>query len=794
MSRAHRTAGPPRTALAPPVLVMLAALALLVPLLVVPLLGATPARAQAPGGVTVLAEAQMVGSDDLRTATAISGDGSTVVFVSEEAHTASATTGTTIGSPLHVFAVDVASGAIEQVDVLPNGRGSDEGFADLGVEVSHDGRYVLFASGADDLDPAIEDGNGDAFLYLRDREAGTTRMVTVGPDGPFGIDDLNGGRFDLSGDGSVVAYSSVRDPFGVCGGAGSDAVYLYRVEQARHVLVSATAEGCIATTGGSSHPSLSHDGDIVAFQSRAESLAGVQGNGSTAIWVADATTGDYVVASQAATADSTEPSLSADGSTVAFTTQHGYVGADTDFTEDIYVLDIDSGHATLASPGGGQEGGLEAGQPHLSPSGRYVSYWSEAEVAGPQEDPAIPSQSSAGIYRHDLSTGQTLRMDLTPSGAIPTDGSIARIHGNDVADDGSVAFPHSGDQLAPPADGGYMLARGDGATGPTPDPDPDPEPTPGDGLDGPIATAIEVSQARFGEGGLHGGPADYAVLATAENFADALSGAVLAQQGPLLLTRSAELDPATRTELDRTLAGSGTVYVLGGEGALSAAVTDDLTGAGYTVRRLQGASRFETSTAIAAEARARFGDTGEVALARAFGPEGNPTAAWADSVTGGAWAAGSGTPIVLTPSDGLHPAVESFLDGDQAEVVHLLGGTAALSGDLDAIPGSRRTAGATRFDTARQIASGLWDQEESGQRAYLVIDGTATLGWAYGLPAAGLAADVSAPVLATGGDQNPPETLAAVAGCGDQVALVRVGPLGSGLYDQLDAQDSGACS
>ncbi len=320
----------------------------------------------------------------------------------------------------------------------------------------------------------------------------------------------------------------------------------------------------------------------------------------------------------------------------------------------------------------------------------------------------------------------------------------------------------------------------------------------------PAAAAVDVSQQRVppspdfggawaGGAGTHGAPASHVVIATVEGFADALSGAVLAQDGPLLLTPTASLDPAVAGEVDRVLGRSGTVYVLGGESAISTAVVDELSAAGYDVERLAGASRFETSTAIATAARERYGDTGEIALARAFGPEGNPTAAWADSVTGGGWAADTGTPVVLTTSDALHPAVAAWVDDDQPDVTHLLGGSAALSADFDELPGASRTAGDTRFDTARQIAAQLWGQAEEGPRTYLVLDATTPSGWAFGLPAAGLAADLDAPLLAVG-DQVPPESAAAVEGCGEQVALIPAGPVDDAVMSALDGADSGACS
>lgn len=91
------------------------------------------------------------------------------------------------------------------------------------------------------------------------------------------------------------------------------------------------------------------------------------------------------------------------------------------------------------------------------------------------------------------------------------------------------------------------------------------------------------------------------VLASGANFPDALAGVPLAEykQGPLLLTEPNQLTDTTRWEIHRVLARGGTVYVLGGESALSPAVTDTLTADGFHVVRYGGATRYETALIIA---------------------------------------------------------------------------------------------------------------------------------------------------------------------------------------------------
>ncbi|WP_370326196.1 beta-propeller domain-containing protein [Euzebya sp.] len=309
----------------------------------------------------------------------------------------------------------------------------------------------------------------------------------------------------------------------------------------------------------------------------------------------------------------------------------------------------------------------------------------------------------------------------------------------------------------------------------------------------PVTAAIAVSQQRFDT-------APHAVLATVDSFADSLAGAALTDDGPLLLTASARLTPATAAELDRVLGDGATVYVLGGEDAIGPAVADELTAAGYAVARLAGETRVETALAVADEVRRRHpGDT--VLLARSDGPADNPTSAWADSMTGGSLAAARGLPILVTPTDALHPAVATWLAADAPVSTVLLGGDAALSDAVeDAAPNPRRLAGPERTATAAAIAEdALWrgPGDAPDARRFVILDAGRPDGWAYGLSAAGIAADTGAPPLAVVGTVSA-ATRRVVSTCGDPaVDLLLVGDesvIDTEVEAQLTTFDGTACA
>jgi putative cell wall-binding protein len=304
---------------------------------------------------------------------------------------------------------------------------------------------------------------------------------------------------------------------------------------------------------------------------------------------------------------------------------------------------------------------------------------------------------------------------------------------------------------------------------------------------------VDISRKRFADAS-----AAHVVLSRDDAFPDSLAGASLTAAGPLLFTQTASVPIATWNELRRVLPAGGRVYLLGGESAISAAVAQRLTGEGFAVERLWGQSRVETAIAIAGKVRALHPGERRVGVARAFGVDGNESAGWADSVTGGGWAASAGVPILVTPTEGVHPAVRAWLDADGPSQTVLFGGTAALSPAVEAaVPNPRRVSGGERAATAAAIATELWGASSTGARRFTIISGFRADGWMFGLAAAGPAADATAPLLMVTDDVIPQATAGLVSACGaPQVDLLLIGGtdvISQALADELDQLDGGAC-
>ncbi len=108
------------------------------------------------------------------------------------------------GSVLVALALagQAAAGDIERVSVGPGGVQANG--VSVVSSVSADGRYVAFASTADNLTPG--DANGVEDVFLRDRRRGTTTLVSVSSAGVQG----DGPSYEplVSDDGNTVLFLS----------------------------------------------------------------------------------------------------------------------------------------------------------------------------------------------------------------------------------------------------------------------------------------------------------------------------------------------------------------------------------------------------------------------------------------------------------------------------------------------------------------------------------------------------------------------------------------------------------
>lgn len=157
----------------------------------------------------------------------------------------------------------------------------------------------------------------------------------------------------------------------------------------------------------------------------------------------------------------------------------------------------------------------------------------------------------------------------------------------------------------------------------------------------------------------------------------AVSALAAAQRRPILLTGTDDLPPATADAL--AALQPETVTVVGGTAAVSLAVSDEVEASGPAVARLAGATRYETSRAVAEAVLAGgTGGTGPVWLATG--------GSFPDALVAGPAAAVDGALLLLVdPSDldGSAPTRDVLAElAPAAPGITLVGGTAAISDDV----------------------------------------------------------------------------------------------------------------
>lgn len=186
------------------------------------------------------------------------------------------------------------------------------------------------------------------------------------------------------------------------------------------------------------------------------------------------------------------------------------------------------------------------------------------------------------------------------------------------------------------------------------------------------------------------GSAQAAVLVSSSAWADAVIGAPLARarNAPILLTDKDSIPPATLTELQRAAGAGKTVYLLGGEGVIGAAVQTQLQGAGYAVQRYGGESRYATAVLVA-EALARPG-TVLVATGANF----------ADALSAGAAAAKVGGVVLLSAGDRQAPETAAYLQANPPSQLYAVGGAAGRAHQA-----ATKVEGPDRYETAVEVAN-----------------------------------------------------------------------------------------
>jgi Tol biopolymer transport system component len=275
------------------------------------------------------------------------------------------------------FVHDLWTGTTERVSVSSSGEQGNDHSSD--VRISGDGRFVAVWSNASNLVP--NDTNGEPDVFLHDRQSGTTLRVNVSSSG----EEANGATYEpsISGDGRFVTFASFADNL-VPGDTNVFVdVFVHDSLIGATTRISVTSTGQQAI-GGGRFPAISADGRFVAFESSSPDLVPGDTNNETDIFVHDRLTGQTTRVSVGpggiqANDASKMPCISADGRFVAFQSPATNLVQGGSSGTEIFVHDRASALTTLVSQStGGVHGNGPSYNATISPDGKVVGYYSHA--------------------------------------------------------------------------------------------------------------------------------------------------------------------------------------------------------------------------------------------------------------------------------------------------------------------------------------------------------------------------------------------------------------------------------
>ncbi len=341
----------------------------------------------------------------------VSGNSRYIAFASEASNL-----GPRVGTQRtsNVYVYDSAAGSVSLISATASGTGANGASSEPGISAS--GHVVTFVSSATDLVTGTRGRLGR--IYVRSG-AGPVRLVSVAFGGQ---PDANCSQPVISADGRYIAFASAADNF-VAGddNAASD-IFLADLSLGTIRRVSVSSQGAQAN-GASVNPSISADGRYVSFTSTAGNLVRGDHNRVADVFVHDNLTGQTRLVSTSARGRQQNASVAAPFTQVSSLSADGhYIVFDSDATNlirgdhnghtDVFRHSLISGSTALVSKSSlGSQGNNDSFSPAISADGRVTVFESLSDNL------ASPWAPSENIFAQDLATATTVTADVTPQGA-----------------------------------------------------------------------------------------------------------------------------------------------------------------------------------------------------------------------------------------------------------------------------------------------------------------------------------------------------------------------------------------
>lgn len=272
-----------------------------------------------------------------------------------------------------VYLLDRATNALEMISTSGTGALGNNGSFDPAI--SDDGRYVAFYSAASNF--YTGDVASIADLFIRDRQMGTTTLVTVGING-----NANGQSLEpmFTADGRTLIFSSLASNLIAGDTNGSTDLFVRNLDTGVTSRINPNTAppniGNESTLGGD----ISADGRFVVFQSFSDDIVAGDTNLTSDIFLFDRTTNIYERVSTSSTGlqangFSEKRSISDDGRFVVFDSRASNLTADGGVTSfNIFLKDRLTGQTKLISRNYNGGAANESRRPEISGDGRWVTF------------------------------------------------------------------------------------------------------------------------------------------------------------------------------------------------------------------------------------------------------------------------------------------------------------------------------------------------------------------------------------------------------------------------------------
>jgi hypothetical protein len=368
----------------------------------------------------------------------VSGDGSVLVYASDASNLDNGVTDTNGARDvfLHDRATDTNALISKRAAGLPSATaGGDSSTTDFPrPTVTSDGRWVAFTSSAANLVPGQVDTNNADDVFLRDRQTGTTILVSRSAAAATAGNRFSAGP-SISSDGRYVAFVSLATDLvaGQTDTNNATDIFLFdRVSGTTSLVSHVSASAVTAGNKASDYLSIAPDGSHVAFASLATDLvAGVtEGNPWNDVFLYDRAAGTLTLVSHTAAAplttgnqESSGPALLGDGSVLYLSTASNLVSGQTDsnVSTDLFLYTPGTDSSLLIShvsgaPATAGNGAVVASA--ASDDGLWIAFSSRSTNLLPGITDA--NSVSPDVFLFDRTTGTTSLISHTAASATQT--------------------------------------------------------------------------------------------------------------------------------------------------------------------------------------------------------------------------------------------------------------------------------------------------------------------------------------------------------------------------------------